>query len=96
MFSLSREVLRTNWNGVSVNKGEAISIREAVRMHTLYAAYAGFEETEKGSIEPGKVADLAVLSADLLATPPERLVEIRVDVTVLDGKVAYQRGAPGL
>ena len=53
MFSLSREVLRTNWNGVPVSPREAVSITEALRIHTLYAAHAGFEEKEKGSIEPG-------------------------------------------
>ena len=59
----------------------------------MYAAHAGFEENEKGSIEPGKLADLAVLSRDPLTTPPERLMEIQVDVTVLDGRIAYQRNA---
>ena len=93
MFSLSREVLRTNWDGVPVSPLEAISITEALRIHTLYAAHAGFEEKEKGSIEPGKLADLVVLSRDPLTTPPERLMEIQVDLTLLDGKIAYQRNA---
>jgi hypothetical protein len=93
MFSLSREVLRTNWNGVPVSPKEAVSITEALRIHTLYAAHAGFEEKEKGSIEPGKLADLVVLSRDPLTTPPERLMEIEVDLTLLDGRIAYRRNA---
>jgi predicted amidohydrolase YtcJ len=96
MFSLACLVLRTNWNGTPVSPEQAVSVSEALRIHTLYAAYAGFEEKDKGSVEPGKLADLAVLSEDPLTTAPQGLSRIRVDATVIDGRLAYERdlGAP--
>jgi len=60
-------------------------------MFTIWAAYGGFEEKVKGSIEVGKLADLAVLAGDALTIAPERLAEIQTDLTIIDGKIAYQR-----
>jgi predicted amidohydrolase YtcJ len=60
-------------------------------MFTIWAAYGGFEEKTKGSIEPGKLADLVVLSSDPLSAAPEAIAGIRADLVVLDGKVAYER-----
>ena len=62
-------------------------------MFTIWAAYGGFEEKVKGSIEPGKLADLVVLSSDPLAARPEDLADIQADLVILDGKVAYERPA---
>jgi len=64
---------------------------DAIRMQTAWAAFAGFEEKDKGSIEAGKLADLAVVSTDPLTAPHAQLADIQTDITVLDGKVAYQR-----
>jgi predicted amidohydrolase YtcJ len=64
---------------------------DAIRMFTINAAYLEFEEGEKGSIEPGKIADMAVLSEDPLTVSHEMLKEIKVDMTIIDGKVAYTR-----
>ncbi len=60
-------------------------------MYTVNAAYASFEETVKGSIEEGKLADLTVLSGDPRAVPPSKIGDINVDVTIVGGKVVYQR-----
>ncbi|MGH9337156.1 MAG: amidohydrolase family protein, partial [Vicinamibacteria bacterium] len=70
---------------------EAISVMDAIRMFTIWAAESGFEEKVKGSIEAGKLADLVVLSSDPLTAAPEKLAEIAADVVVLDGNVAYER-----
>jgi predicted amidohydrolase YtcJ len=70
---------------------ERISVDEALRMYTVNAAYASFEETVKGSIEEGKLADLTVLSGDPTAVPPSRIGDINVDVTIVGGKVVYQK-----
>jgi predicted amidohydrolase YtcJ len=59
-------------------------------MMTGDAAYLSFDETRKGSIEVGKLGDLAVLSEDFLACPEERLREIRALVTVVGGKVVWE------
>jgi hypothetical protein len=68
---------------------------EALRTMTLDAAYASFAEGEKGSIEPGKLADLVVLSQDILAVPEPALLLTEVLATIVDGKVLYEKPAPG-
>jgi predicted amidohydrolase YtcJ len=55
------------------------------------SAFAEHQETVKGSIEPGKLADLVVLSDDIFTIPPEAIEKTRVDMTIFDGKVIYQR-----
>ena len=62
---------------------------DAIRLYTTNSAYAGFEETIKGSIEPGKLADLIVLSEDPFEIPPDGLKEIRVVKTLIGGEVAH-------
>jgi predicted amidohydrolase YtcJ len=79
--------------GTPANPEEAISVLDAIKMQTIWAAYAGFEEKVKGSIEVGKLADLVVLSSDPLTTAPEALANIRPETVVLDGKVAYKATA---
>lgn len=70
---------------------QRVSLETALRAYTIDAAYAAFEENVKGSIEPGKLADLIVLSQDLFAIPPARIHLTRVDLTVFDGRVLYRR-----
>jgi predicted amidohydrolase YtcJ len=68
-----------------------ISAEDALRMYTLGSAYAAFEEDRKGSIEPGKLADLVVLDQDPLAVEPEALREIKVLQTLVDGQIVFER-----
>jgi predicted amidohydrolase YtcJ len=70
---------------------EQITVDEALRMYTVNAAYASFEETVKGSIEEGKLADLTVLSGDPKAVPPSKIGDIKVKTTIVGGKVVYQK-----
>jgi hypothetical protein len=70
---------------------EQITVDEALRMYTVNAAYASFEETVKGSVEEGKLADLTVLSDDPTAVPPSKIGDINVDMTIVGGKVVYQK-----
>jgi hypothetical protein len=69
---------------------ECISAKEALAMYTINAAYASFEESVKGSITPGKLADLLVLSDDPIKSPPEQIKDIRVEMTIIDGKVVWE------
>jgi len=69
---------------------QKLSIAQAVRACTWQGAYASGEERLKGSIEPGKLADLALLSDDIFAIDPERIRDTRVDVTVFDGRIVHQ------
>ena len=91
MHGIFSAVTRRSKSGLSIAPGEAVSIGEAIRAYTIYGAYASFEETIKGSIETGKLADLVVLSEDILAADPERIPEIRADLTLVDGRIVFDR-----
>jgi predicted amidohydrolase YtcJ len=67
-----------------------IGAEAALRHYTVDAAYASFDESQKGTITPGKFADFVVLSQDLLALPPERLLEAKVLLTVMSGRETYR------
>ena len=69
---------------------EKISIEQAIKCYTLNSAYAEFQENKKGSIEPGKLADLVVLDKDILTIDPVKIKDVKVDMTVLGGKVIYK------
>jgi predicted amidohydrolase YtcJ len=71
---------------------QKISVAEAIRAYTMGSAYASFDEKIKGSIEPGKLADMVVVSDDILSIPAVEIEKTRVETTVFDGKVIYRRG----
>ena len=88
-------VTRKSWNGsVKGLAEEGVSVVDALRMHTLEAAWLTYDEKEVGSIEPGKAADFAVLSADLLTVAPEHIQDIVVERTIISGRDVYVRAAP--
>jgi hypothetical protein len=60
-------------------------------MYTINAAFAGREEEIKGSIEPGKTADLTVLSQDPYNTEPSNIKNISVEMTIVDGEIVFSR-----
>jgi len=66
-------------------------VAEAVHGYTLGAAYAAGEERWRGSITPGKLADLVVLSEDIFACDPMDILSTCVDLTIFDGRVVYTR-----
>ncbi len=70
---------------------QKISVEDAIKCYTLNSAYAEYSEKFKGSIEPGKLADLVVLSDDILTIDPVKIKDVKVDMTVFNGKVIYQR-----
>jgi predicted amidohydrolase YtcJ len=70
---------------------QKITVAEAIRAYTFGSAYASFEEGIKGAVEPGKLADLAVLSSDILTIPLAEVEKVKVVMTVFDGRVIYQR-----
>jgi len=70
---------------------QKISVAEAIRAYTMGSAFASFDERIKGSIEPGKVADMVVVSDDILSIAAVEIEKTRVETTVFDGKVIYHR-----
>jgi predicted amidohydrolase YtcJ len=81
-------VLRKPWG--ESDPDQSFSLQEALAAYTIEGAYAEFGEHRKGSLKPGYMADLVVLSADLEATAAEALHEVRPVVTICGGKVTYQ------
>jgi predicted amidohydrolase YtcJ len=68
---------------------EKVSVEESVRAYTVNGAWVEFAEAGKGSIAAGKLADLVVLDRDIFAIPPEEIGNVRVRLTVFDGRVIY-------
>ena len=84
-------VTRKDPNGNVYGASEAISREQALRLYTSAAARYTFEEGRKGTLEPGKLADLVVLSADYVAVPEDQIKDIKADVTIVGGKIVFQR-----
>ena len=88
--AMAAAVTRRSRQGAVVNAAEAISAEAALTAHTAAAAYAVSDEHLKGSVAPGLLADLALLSVDPLHEP-EAMAETQVDLTVLGGRVVWER-----
>lgn len=72
---------------------EKVTVEQAVYAYSMGSAYASGEERIKGSLEPGKLADIVVLSGDIFSIDPVEIPGVHVDMTICDGKVAYDRTA---
>jgi len=83
-------VTRRAESGQQLSPQECISAKEAMAMYTINAAYASFEEAVKGSITPGKLADMVVLSSDPITSLPEQIKDIRVEMTIIGGELAWE------
>jgi predicted amidohydrolase YtcJ len=68
---------------------QAVGRLDALRMFTIWPAYAAFAEQDLGSIEAGKLADLTVLSADILAIPAPEILKTTALMTVIDGEIVH-------
>jgi predicted amidohydrolase YtcJ len=82
------------WSGEGWHPEEALSREQALKMLTLWPAYAAFEENVRGTIEVGKLADLTVLSADIMKIPEMDILKTHCLMTVIGGEIVYQ-AAPG-
>lgn len=78
-------------NGYAFSPNQCVSVIEAIRCMTYNGAYLSYEEDIKGSIEVGKLADLVILNQDLLMCQNERLSQVKVDMTMIDGVIEYER-----
>jgi hypothetical protein len=91
MVGLYAAVTRKGLTGHQFALSEAISRQEAIRLYTAKAAALSWDEAKKGSIEPGKFADLIVLDRDPLTVPAEQLLDTKVDLTLVGGKLLWNR-----
>ncbi len=91
LASYHASVTRIMNTGEAFHPEQAMTRLEALRSYTLDNAYAAFEEDLKGSLTPGKLADLVVLSQNILTVPDEALLDTAVDMTVVGGIIKHQR-----
>ncbi len=82
-----------NTNYTFDGKRQNISVAEAVRLYTVGSAYAEFQENVKGSISVGKLADIVILSQNIFEIEPEKIKETEVIMTIMDGKIVYNKRA---
>lgn len=93
-FGLYAAVTRQTLNGepeVGWFPEQRINLEESLKAYTYGSAYGAFEETIKGTIQPGKLADFAVLDTDLFTTPPEQWLNALVDYTLVNGNIVFKR-----
>lgn len=90
-LNLYAALTRASASGRVIGPAERIGVAEALTAMTANGAYACFGEGERGTLEPGMAADIAVLSADVFEIEPGEILETRADLTFLDGKVVHDR-----
>lgn len=87
MYGLYAAVTRRGADGNVYGPEEAISLEQAIRAYTIDAAWQTFDEKTRGSIEPGKVADFAVLSDDIFTIDPLKIKDLKVVQTIINGRI---------
>jgi predicted amidohydrolase YtcJ len=95
LLTLYAAVTRATLDGKNPNgwfPEQKLTIAEAVEAYTMGSAYAEFQENEKGSITPGKLADMVLLSDDIFSIPPEKIRDVKVLKTIVGGKVIWDAG----
>ena len=90
LFGMWCAVNRRTRNGLLLGPEERLTTMDALRLYTINAAYASFEENIKGSIEVGKLADFVVLSQNPLHTDPWEIRNIKVEKTIIGGEILYE------
>ena len=90
MMALQSSVTRTDSKGNVWGPRQRVTVEEALRVGTIHGAWASFEEHVKGSLEPGKLADLVVLGQDPLRVDPSKLIGVPVERTMAGGRWVYE------
>jgi len=93
MLSIYAAVTRRTLDGKHPNgwiPEQRISVEEAIRAYTVGSAFAEFQENEKGTIVPGKLADIVILSRDIFQIDPNEIEKVKVVMTIMDGRVVYE------
>jgi hypothetical protein len=79
------------WTDKPLHAEQRITRQQAIRLYTINNAYLTFEEKQKGSLEPGKLADFIILDKDILTCPVDQIKDIAVQATYLGGKAVFER-----
>ena len=82
-------VTRNTERGSVIGASEALTREQALKIYTINNAFASFEESIKGSIETGKLADMAILTDDILTCPVDKIKDIESVMTIVGGKIVY-------
>ncbi len=91
LMGIHAMVNRTSKAGKPIGRTQKVSVIEALKLYTINAAYHSFDEDLLGSIEEGKCADMVVLGKDILTVPPETIIDIPIQMTLVGGKVIYEK-----
>ncbi len=94
LFGIYTAVTRKDTTGYPSDgwiRNERLTVQQAIRAYTLGSAYAEGKENEKGSLEPGKLADIVIFDRNILEIPYQDILDTRVDYTIIDGKIVYER-----
>ncbi|GAA0433737.1 amidohydrolase [Lentibacillus halophilus] len=91
MLGIYTAVSRETKNGKCFIPEERVSLYEALKMYTKHAAYASFEETEKGTLEVGKLGDLTILPKGFLNFSPQQIKNTEIDMTIIGGEIIYEK-----
>jgi predicted amidohydrolase YtcJ len=87
-------VTRKRPDGAVFYDDQKMSRVEALRSYTIQNAFAAFEDHLKGTLSPGKLADITVVTRDITRVPDEELLQTKVAYTIIGGKVVYESGTP--
>lgn len=90
-YGIHAMLSRRTKGGTVLNASETVDLQTAITTYTRHGAYAAFEESNRGSLEVGKLGDLAVYPDDPYQLPVDRLAELRPDMTVIGGEIAFRR-----
>jgi len=90
-YGLYSAVTRKGKDGYQFAKSEAVPIAEAIRLYTAAPPLLTWEEKQKGTLEPGKLADLIVLDTDPYTSAPDKLLDMQVDLTMIGGRIVHDR-----
>ena len=91
VLGIYSSVSRRSKGGHVLSPTQAVSVHQALIMHARNGAYASFDETQKGSVMVGKLADLVLLDNDPRALEPEAIKEIKVMMTIIGGEIVWTR-----
>jgi predicted amidohydrolase YtcJ len=93
LMAIQSMVTRKDTSGRVWGENQKVSVDEALKIATIHGAYASYEEAQKGSIAPGKLADFVVLEKDPHDVEPDRIKDIKIARTVVGGRTVHPKSA---